>query len=184
MDTTDCVSDYVFSLLPVGSSHLLDGNPSSWRKPGCVPAVSVPRSDGTLFSLYPCVFQYAWVEKHFGPDFLDQIVLSTDKTVVSADLLIDDRPDITGKWPAAGEERVWSCEPPGQTAHGAGLTSPVLSGPHSITSSVLGLLQPSAEPLPYWGDKVILSIQAQKGCCWESREPGPSSWGNSLGGLG
>lgn len=41
--------------------------------------------------------QYAWVEKHFGPEFLEQIVLTRDKTVVSADLLIDDRPDITGK---------------------------------------------------------------------------------------
>lgn len=56
------------------------------------------------------MFQYAWVEKHFGPDFLDQIVLATDKTVVSADLLIDDRPDITGKWPAAGEEPVLRAE--------------------------------------------------------------------------
>ncbi|XP_004776635.2 5'(3')-deoxyribonucleotidase, mitochondrial isoform X1 [Mustela nigripes] len=48
--------------------------------------------------------KYAWVEKHFGPDFLDHVVLAADKTVVSADLLIDDRPDITGKWPAAGAE--------------------------------------------------------------------------------
>ncbi|KAL6048370.1 hypothetical protein STEG23_000063, partial [Scotinomys teguina] len=39
--------------------------------------------------------EYAWVEKHFGPEFLEQIVLTRDKTVVSADLLIDDRPDIT-----------------------------------------------------------------------------------------
>ncbi|KAF6095918.1 5',3'-nucleotidase, mitochondrial [Phyllostomus discolor] len=43
--------------------------------------------------------KYAWVEKHLGPDFLEQVVLTRDKTVVSADLLIDDRPDITGKWP-------------------------------------------------------------------------------------
>ncbi|XP_070938516.1 5'(3')-deoxyribonucleotidase, mitochondrial isoform X3 [Macaca nemestrina] len=43
--------------------------------------------------------QYAWVEKHFGPDFLEQIVLTRDKTVVSADLLIDDRPDITAAKP-------------------------------------------------------------------------------------
>ncbi|XP_036693950.1 5'(3')-deoxyribonucleotidase, mitochondrial isoform X10 [Balaenoptera musculus] len=43
-----------------------------------------------------CPFEkYAWVEKHFGPDFLEQIVLTRDKTVVSADLLIDDRVDIT-----------------------------------------------------------------------------------------
>lgn len=62
----------------------------------------MPRPDGTP----PCLLtvQYAWVEKHFGPDFLEQVVLTRDKTVVSADLLIDDRPDITGKWPATGEE--------------------------------------------------------------------------------
>ncbi|XP_018414079.1 PREDICTED: 5'(3')-deoxyribonucleotidase, mitochondrial-like [Nanorana parkeri] len=40
--------------------------------------------------------KYAWVEKHFGHEFLEQIILTRDKTVVSADLLIDDRPDITG----------------------------------------------------------------------------------------
>ncbi|XP_039083197.1 5'(3')-deoxyribonucleotidase, mitochondrial isoform X2 [Hyaena hyaena] len=50
--------------------------------------------------------KYAWVEKHFGPDFLDQIVLATDKTVVSADLLIDDRPDITGAEPHPSWEHV------------------------------------------------------------------------------
>uniref|UniRef100_A0A2K5I777 5',3'-nucleotidase, mitochondrial n=1 Tax=Colobus angolensis palliatus TaxID=336983 RepID=A0A2K5I777_COLAP len=52
----------------------------------------------------------AWVEKHFGPDFLEQIVLTRDKTVVSADLLIDDQPDITGKWPAVGAEPTPSWE--------------------------------------------------------------------------
>lgn len=88
----------------MGSSQILDSGPSSWRKPGWAPAPSASRSDGTLFSPYLFVFQYAWVEKHFGPDFLDHVVLAADKTVVSADLLIDDRPDITGKWPAAGEE--------------------------------------------------------------------------------
>nr|XP_023395492.1 5'(3')-deoxyribonucleotidase, mitochondrial [Loxodonta africana] len=40
--------------------------------------------------------KYAWVEKHFGPEFLEHVVLTRDKTVISADLLIDDRPDITG----------------------------------------------------------------------------------------
>lgn len=36
------------------------------------------------------------MEKHLGQEFLEQIVLTRDKTVVSGDLLIDDRPDITG----------------------------------------------------------------------------------------
>lgn len=50
--------------------------------------------------------KYAWVEKHFGPDFLEQIVLTRDKTVVSADLLIDDRPDITGAEPHPSWEHI------------------------------------------------------------------------------
>lgn len=49
---------------------------------------------------------YAWVEKHFGPDFLEQIVLTRDKTVISADLLIDDRPDITGAEPHPSWEHI------------------------------------------------------------------------------
>lgn len=61
--------------------------------------------------LGPLSFQYAWVEKHFGPDFLEQIVLTRDKTVVSADLLIDDRVDITGKWPEVGEGQAWGPQP-------------------------------------------------------------------------
>ncbi|XP_068102526.1 5'(3')-deoxyribonucleotidase, mitochondrial [Hyperolius riggenbachi] len=40
--------------------------------------------------------KYAWVEKHFGHEYLEHIILTRDKTVVSADLLIDDRPDVTG----------------------------------------------------------------------------------------
>ncbi|XP_006006083.1 5'(3')-deoxyribonucleotidase, mitochondrial [Latimeria chalumnae] len=40
--------------------------------------------------------KYAWVEKHLGHEFLEQVVLTRDKTVVSGDLLIDDKPDITG----------------------------------------------------------------------------------------
>uniref|UniRef100_H0VXV0 5',3'-nucleotidase, mitochondrial n=1 Tax=Cavia porcellus TaxID=10141 RepID=H0VXV0_CAVPO len=50
--------------------------------------------------------KYAWVEKHFGPDFLEQIVLTRDKTVVSADLLIDDRLDIIGAEPHPSWEHV------------------------------------------------------------------------------
>ncbi|XP_066221170.1 5'(3')-deoxyribonucleotidase, mitochondrial isoform X2 [Saccopteryx leptura] len=50
--------------------------------------------------------KYAWVEKHFGPDFLEQVVLTRDKTVVSADLLIDDRLDITGAEPKPSWEHV------------------------------------------------------------------------------
>lgn len=43
--------------------------------------------------------KFAWVEKHLGHDFLEQIILTRDKTVVSGDLLIDDKPDIDGVEP-------------------------------------------------------------------------------------
>ncbi|XP_075417055.1 5'(3')-deoxyribonucleotidase, mitochondrial isoform X2 [Tenrec ecaudatus] len=48
--------------------------------------------------------KYAWVEKHFGADFLEHIVLTRDKTVISGDLLIDDRPDVT--------DQLSNCKPP------------------------------------------------------------------------
>uniref|UniRef100_A0A8C3T042 5',3'-nucleotidase, mitochondrial n=1 Tax=Chelydra serpentina TaxID=8475 RepID=A0A8C3T042_CHESE len=54
-----------------------------------------------------CAYEkYAWVEKHFGQEFLEQMVLTRDKTVISGDLLIDDRPDITGAEPNPSWEHV------------------------------------------------------------------------------
>ncbi|KAI4898396.1 hypothetical protein NFI96_033770 [Prochilodus magdalenae] len=49
---------------------------------------------------------YAWVEKHLGPDFLEQIILTRDKTVVTGDILIDDKPDIHGAEPSPAWEHV------------------------------------------------------------------------------
>lgn len=43
-----------------------------------------------------CV-QYAWVEKHLGHEFLEQVILTRDKTLITGDILIDDKPDILGK---------------------------------------------------------------------------------------
>lgn len=68
--------------------------------PGLVPlrrAASGPSLSLACAHRLPLALQYAWVEKHFGPEFLERIVLTQDKTVVSADLLIDDRPDVTGE---------------------------------------------------------------------------------------
>ncbi|XP_014807939.1 PREDICTED: 5'(3')-deoxyribonucleotidase, cytosolic type isoform X2 [Calidris pugnax] len=42
------------------------------------------------------VEKYKWVEKHLGPEFVDRIILTRDKTVVSADLLFDDKDTIRG----------------------------------------------------------------------------------------
>lgn len=41
--------------------------------------------------------QYAWVEKHLGHDFLEQVILTRDKTLITGDILIDDKPDILGE---------------------------------------------------------------------------------------
>ncbi|XP_035469419.1 5'(3')-deoxyribonucleotidase, mitochondrial-like isoform X3 [Scophthalmus maximus] len=42
-----------------------------------------------------CPFEkYAWVERHLGHDFLEQVILTRDKTLITGDVLIDDKPDI------------------------------------------------------------------------------------------
>lgn len=41
--------------------------------------------------------KFRWVEKHLGPQFVERIILTRDKTVVSGDLLIDDKDTIRGQ---------------------------------------------------------------------------------------
>ncbi|WP_144795719.1 5' nucleotidase, NT5C type [Microbacterium paludicola] len=38
----------------------------------------------------------AWIERHYGARWAQRVILTTDKTLVRGDVLIDDRPDITG----------------------------------------------------------------------------------------
>lgn len=40
--------------------------------------------------------QYRWVERHLGPQFVERIILTRDKTMVLGDLLIDDKDTIRG----------------------------------------------------------------------------------------
>lgn len=49
-------------------------------------------------SLYEnCVLEkYEWVEEHLGPEWIKKIILTKDKTLVKGDILIDDKPEITG----------------------------------------------------------------------------------------
>ncbi|XP_043761528.1 5'(3')-deoxyribonucleotidase, cytosolic type [Cervus elaphus] len=45
-----------------------------------------------------CVAEkYRWVEKHLGPQFVERIIVTRDKTVVSGDILIDDKEVIQGQ---------------------------------------------------------------------------------------
>jgi 5'-nucleotidase len=44
-----------------------------------------------------CVLEkFEWVEKHLGSRWVNRIILTKDKTLVKADYLIDDKPEITG----------------------------------------------------------------------------------------
>jgi 5'-nucleotidase len=44
-----------------------------------------------------CVAEkYQWVEKHLGFDWTTKIILSRDKTLIKGDILIDDKPEVTG----------------------------------------------------------------------------------------
>ena len=44
-----------------------------------------------------CVLEkYQWVEDQLGADWVNRIILTKDKTLVKADYLIDDKPNITG----------------------------------------------------------------------------------------
>ncbi|MFH1065362.1 MAG: 5'-3'-deoxyribonucleotidase [Nanoarchaeota archaeon] len=44
-----------------------------------------------------CVLEkYQWIDRHFGTAWIKRIILTQDKTVVSGDILIDDKPEIHG----------------------------------------------------------------------------------------
>lgn len=56
-----------------------------------------------------CVLEkYRWVEKHLGRDFVSKIILTRDKTLIRGDILIDDRPEITGIIEPAWEHIVFN----------------------------------------------------------------------------
>lgn len=40
--------------------------------------------------------KYEWVDKHLGPYWVRRIILAKDKTLVRGDVLIDDKPEVTG----------------------------------------------------------------------------------------
>ena len=44
-----------------------------------------------------CVLEkYHWVSEHLGPDWINNIILTRDKTIVRGDILIDDIPEPKG----------------------------------------------------------------------------------------
>jgi 5'-nucleotidase len=73
---------------------------------GCVKAVKemVDAGLSVFFCSAPLPFQYescvaekyAWVRHHFGEEFLSKIIITRDKTVIKGNVLIDDKPRVSG----------------------------------------------------------------------------------------
>ena len=49
-----------------------------------------------LTSAFCAAEKYAWVERHLGAEWKGRILITSDKTLVRGDVLIDDKPLITG----------------------------------------------------------------------------------------
>jgi 5'-nucleotidase len=49
-----------------------------------------------LTSVYCASEKYEWIVKHFGPEWASRVIMTTDKTTVRGDVLLDDKPLIKG----------------------------------------------------------------------------------------
>jgi 5'-nucleotidase len=50
-----------------------------------------------LLKYHNCVKEkYEWVEAHLGTRWIEKLILTRDKTLIKSDILIDDKPEITG----------------------------------------------------------------------------------------
>jgi len=66
----------------------------------------------------PCVPEkYAWVEEHLGNDWTQRVILIRDKSLVQADVLIDDLPDLPfmdrAVWRLVLHDRPYNQDAPG-----------------------------------------------------------------------
>ena len=62
------------------------------------PDVSVWLCTSPLTTFHNCVLEkYQWVEEHLGFQWTKKIIMCKDKTLISGDYLIDDRPTIKGE---------------------------------------------------------------------------------------
>jgi 5'-nucleotidase len=55
--------------------------------------------------------KYAWIDKHFGREWVEKVILTRDKTFVSADYIIDDKPEITGVQTPALWKHIYFTQP-------------------------------------------------------------------------
>lgn len=58
--------------------------------------------------------KFQWIEQYFGTEFVDRIVLTRDKTLIRGDVLIDDKPEVTGSmtptWTHIVFDRPYNCD--------------------------------------------------------------------------
>ncbi|XP_075846182.1 5'(3')-deoxyribonucleotidase, cytosolic type isoform X3 [Microtus pennsylvanicus] len=87
--------------------------------------------------------KYRWVEQNLGPQFVERIILTRDKTVVMGDLLIDDKDTIQGQITGLQFPNCLSCPRPGEDpklgAHPVHLLPQSTPGPapHQETAAFL-----------------------------------------------
>lgn len=75
----------------------IPGAVEALREMHAMPDTEVFICTSPLLKYDHCVGEkYRWVERHLGPQFVKQIILTRDKTVVLGDLLIDDKDTIQG----------------------------------------------------------------------------------------
>lgn len=59
----------------------------------------------------------AWVSQHLGTEWTKCLVMTMDKTLVRGDVLIDDKPEVTGEWLPSWEHIIFD-QPYNKTVHG------------------------------------------------------------------
>jgi len=99
--------------------------------PGAVDAVKRMAAQGyhVLFCTSPVLTsrycpseKFAWVRKHFGPGWVSRIIITSDKTTVRGDVLIDDKPKIVGCQSPAWKQMLFDA-PYNRSVAGARLAS-------------------------------------------------------------
>ena len=97
--------------------------------------------------------KFEWVREHLGPEWVRQIVLTSDKTSVRGDVLIDDKPRITGAHLPSWRQLMFDAPynlsetPTGRLSRWA-----------DWEAAVLGLLRGAAE-----GQDIVTTAEAEKG---------------------
>lgn len=77
--------------------------------------------------------KYAWVAEHLGEPWTRRMVLTRDKTIVRGDLLVDDRPEISGvavpQWEHVVFDQPYNRTSRARRLHGWGRWRDLLEGP-------------------------------------------------------